>query len=38
MKTCSKCGFVGDDSLFEEKSNICKKCRKEYKKELIKKQ
>lgn len=26
MKTCSKCGFVGEDNLFIKKGNICKSC------------
>ena len=33
MKTCSKCGFVGDKSLFTKKRNVCKPCIKEYHKE-----
>jgi len=26
MKTCIKCGFVGDDELFKPKTNRCKNC------------
>ena len=29
IKICSKCGFVGEESLFG-KGNICKKCKAEY--------
>lgn len=30
MKTCSKCGFVGDETLFVKHNNWCKECKKEY--------
>lgn len=33
MKTCSKCGFCGENELFEKIGNVCKKCKKEYRKE-----
>lgn len=34
IKTCSKCGFVGEESLFIKNENICKKCKSEYYKQL----
>ena len=30
MKTCSKCGFVGDESLFMKDRDVCKKCKTIY--------
>jgi uncharacterized Zn finger protein (UPF0148 family) len=33
MKTCSKCGFVGDDELFVKGRIVCLECNKERKKE-----
>jgi len=33
MKTCIKCGFVGDVSLFAKKLNQCKQCISKHKKE-----
>jgi hypothetical protein len=32
IRTCSKCGFDGDDSLFQKGRNTCKECGKKYKK------
>lgn len=32
MKTCSKCGFVGEEKYFIKKGYWCKKCRSEYNK------
>lgn len=29
MKTCSKCGFIGEDNLFIKDRNLCKQCQKE---------
>jgi hypothetical protein len=36
MKTCSKCGFVGEDELFRENRSQCKKCHNENRKEWTK--
>lgn len=33
MKTCSKCGFVGEDELFKKKTSRCYKCVNEWAKE-----
>jgi len=30
IKTCLKCGFVGDEDLFKKNTNICKKCISKY--------
>ena len=27
VKTCSKCGFIGEENLFINGANICKKCK-----------
>jgi hypothetical protein len=35
IKTCSKCGFIGEESLFIKDGNICKKCKSEYYKQII---
>ncbi len=35
-KTCSKCGFVGDEALFIKGRNTCKKCLSEYDKKRYK--
>lgn len=32
-KTCIKCGFSGDGEFFIKTANLCKKCRKQYRKE-----
>lgn len=32
-KTCIKCSLKGDEALFVKKTNLCKACRKEYRKE-----
>lgn len=29
-KKCSKCGFIGDSTLFRERRNECLVCRREY--------
>jgi len=36
IKTCSKCGFVGDVDLFVRNENKCKWCEKAYKKAYYK--
>ena len=33
IKTCKKCGFVGDESFFTKGQNVCKKCHNKYKNE-----
>lgn len=35
-KTCSKCGFIGDEALFVKNRNQCKKCKNEYQKKYQK--
>ncbi|MDD4804702.1 MAG: hypothetical protein PHN69_06085 [Candidatus Pacebacteria bacterium] len=32
MKTCSRCGYKGEDALFLKGRNICRECNKKYKK------
>ena len=33
IKTCKKCGFVGNESSFPKKGNLCKICNREYQNE-----
>jgi len=33
IKTCTKCGFIGDDVKFRKGKNVCKKCIAEYNKQ-----
>jgi len=33
IKTCNKCGFIGEENLFRKDRNICKNCRKERRKQ-----
>lgn len=33
IKTCTKCGLVGEENLFTKKRNMCKKCTAAYKRE-----
>jgi len=33
IKTCIKCGFIGDDVKFSKGENVCKKCKAEWHKQ-----
>ena len=37
IKTCSKCGFIGEENLFVKGGNICKKCKNEQQRILYQK-
>jgi hypothetical protein len=37
MKTCNKCGFTGDESLFKKGANTCKQCYNKYMAEYVEK-
>lgn len=36
IRTCSKCGFIGNKEFFKQRTLICKPCAKEYSKDYHK--